>query len=371
MVVIDRALALDVVRDAIAACDPATRVADALRADPLPIGPIVGVAIGKAAVAMARGAGAVARGIAVAPDGVADPSRPLPAGWTAMVGDHPFVGARSLAAGAAVMELVRGARTGDVVLVLVSGGASALCEVPRAGVTLAVQRARVVEVMASGAPIAELNRARGDMSELKAGGLARACAVPIVTLAISDVAGDDLAVIGSGPTVPVRAGDRARVIAPMKAFALAAHAALARRGVIAAIEDAPRTGDVDAVANALALASRPLIAWGEPTVVVPAVHGEGGRAQQLALALARRFAGTRASALVVGSDGIDGPPPAHRSAPAGAFVDGASWAGLAAAGIDGDAALAHRDAGSALAAIGALIVTGPTGINHADLVVLA
>jgi hydroxypyruvate reductase len=113
-----------------------------------------------------------------------------------------------------------------------------------------------------------------------------------------------------------------------------------------------------------------VVAWGEPTLRVPAVHGEGGRAQQLALVLARRLRGTSRAAFVVGTDGIDGPPPADRPAPAGAWVDGATWEAIAAAGIDPAAALASCDAGRALAAVGALVVTGATGINHADLVIL-
>jgi hydroxypyruvate reductase len=113
-----------------------------------------------------------------------------------------------------------------------------------------------------------------------------------------------------------------------------------------------------------------VVAWGEPTLRLPSPHGVGGRAQQLALVLARGLRGTPRSALVVGTDGIDGPPPPGRPSPAGAWVDGATWDAIAAAGLDPAAALAACDAGTALAAVGALVITGPSGINHADLVIL-
>jgi len=86
--------------------------------------------------------------------------------------------------------------------------------------------------------------------------------------------------------------------------------------------------------------------------------------------LARWLRGSGRSALVVGTDGVDGPAPPGRPAPAGAWVDGATWDAIAAAGYDPAAALAACDAGTALAAVGALVVTGPSGINHADLAIL-
>jgi hydroxypyruvate reductase len=103
---------------------------------------------------------------------------------------------------------------------------------------------------------------------------------------------------------------------------------------------------------------------------VPADHGDGGRAQQLALALAGHLRGTGRGALVVGTDGIDGPPPRGRPSPAGAWIDAQTWDAIAAAGCDPAAALARCDAGTALATVGALVVTGPSGINHADLVIV-
>lgn len=411
---IDRALAEAVLREAIAACDPAARVRDALAAPDVRARLAgrrrIAFAIGKAALAMARGAGEVAAGIAVVPRGGAGA---LPAGWQAIEASHPVPDRGSAAAGRAVQALVKTAAAGDVVLALISGGASALVEVPL--VPLDELVATIRGVMAAGAAIDEINAVRGALSAIKAGQLALASAAPVVTLAVSDVIGDPLAVIGSGPTIgpwtaapgvavddgaamrrpraravlerhglavpallvePLPAArvarrDYAAVIAPMASAAQAAVAALAARGVAARWRPAPIEGDVEAVGEALAREPGPLtVAWGEPTLHVPAVHGDGGRAQQLALVLARRLRGTARAAFVVGTDGVDGPPPATRPAPAGAWVDGATWDAVAAAGHDPAAALASCDAGTALAAVGALVVTGATGINHADLVII-
>jgi len=343
---IARAVCEDVFRAAVAACDPAVRVREAVARLVPPNKAVLGVAIGKAALAMARGAGPVVKGIAVAPqlDG-----KPLPLGWTARDAGHPVPDERSFAAGEAVLDLVRRAEPDDIVLVLISGGASALVEQP----TVLDYVARVASAMASGMPIAQLNALRTSLSNLKGGKLAQASRAPVITLAVSDVIGDDVSVIGSGPSVPCTV---AEVIAPMRSFAEAVHARLP----VLPLHEEPMRGHVTALERG--------IHWGEPTLAIPADHGEGGRAQQLALEMARKLRGTADSAFVAGSDGIDGPPPAGRPAPAGAYVDGTTWDAI------GDAAatraLERRDAGSVLAAVGALVITGPTGINHADLAVV-
>lgn len=402
-----REVLVAVFAEAVAACDPAARVAVALRDEVAPVGARIGLAVGKAAVAMARGA-AVARGLIVAH--ALPPVGELPAGWTAIEAGHPGPDARSVAAAAAARALVAAAGAGDVVLALISGGASALLEDPRC--PLAELVAAVGALMAAGAPIAELNTVRGALSTVKAGQLVAGCAARVRTLIASDVIGDDPAVIGSGPTVGpwlaapgrevevggearrraalailarhaiaapavlavprpshvVRRSDRAEVIAPLAAFAEAVRARLPAHG-IAVRAEAPVciAGEVAEVARALAgLAGGPaaVVAYGEPTLRLPAQPGQGGRAQQLALELARHYRGTSHTALVAGTDGRDGPGSA-----AGAVVDGATWDRLRAAGVDPDAALARCDAGAALDRIGALLVTGPTGVNHADIVI--
>jgi glycerate-2-kinase len=164
--------------------------------------------------------------------------------------------------------------------------------------------------------------------------------------------------------------DRALLVAPLAAFAEGAREALAAAGVRARRLDPPLEGEVAAAARRLAAEPAPLVAWGEPTLRVPADHGDGGRAQQLALALAQLVRGTSRALLVAGTDGVDGPPPRDgRPPPAGAFVDGGTWDAIAAAGIDPARALARCDAGPALAAVGALFVPGSTGVNHADVVI--
>lgn len=429
---ITRELAEAVFHEAIAACDPAERVRDAL-VEPTLAARLdgrrrYGIAIGKAALAMARGAGPVEQGLAIVPgDAQPDVAGPvldptLPAGWQRLDGPHPEIDGRSRAA----LELAwwiteSSAQRGDVVLALISGGASALVEATRGDVTFAELRALSRAVMAAGAPIAELNTVRGALSFAKAGGLVIDSPATVVTLAISDVIGDEIGVIGSGPTVGpwleapgelvdiggadharrssaaeiigrygltmprsvaavlsgppeelrVAREDLARVIAPMHALSLAATSALATRGIEAVRILAPLAGDVRAAAIRLAAHDQPIVAWGEPTLKLPHQPGAGGRAQQLALELARLFAGSERVAFVAGSDGVDGPPPKDRPAPAGAFIDGTTWAAILAAGIDPTQALDRCDAGTALAAVGALVVTGPTGINHADLVIVA
>jgi hydroxypyruvate reductase len=202
------------------------------------------------------------------------------------------------------------------------------------------------------------------------------CEGSVVTFAISDIAGDPIDLIGSGPTVANRPGDLAEVIAGMDAMALAAGRVVEANGYRVAETRGPLVGDVHDAAADIAAATmgfgptRTIIWYGEPTLHVPDDHGEGGRMQQLALELARRFSRTDLTALCVGTDGIDGPPPALRLTPAGAFVSGGTWMRIHSKDIAGDEALARCDAGTALDAVGALIVTGPTGINHADLVIV-
>lgn len=373
---------LRAVHAAVCACDPAERVAAGLR--DATIAPVVagrrwfGVAVGKAALAMARGAGAVERGVVVVPAREHAEQGDVPAGWSVIASAHPFVDERSVVAARAARAVVDAAEEGDVVIALISGGASALIEEPIAGLALAELAARTREAMERGAPIAELNALRASLSRIKRGGLVATCAAPVVTLAVSDVIGDSLATIGSGPTIAAepRARDRVLVVAPMADLGVAAVRALVADAVAVTRTDEPLATDVAACAATIGerVAALPsgeaVLWWGEPTLQVPADHGEGGRAQQLALHLAQALRGTDRAALVIGSDGVDGPPPAQRAAPAGAFVDGDTWDAIVRAGLDPERALARCDAGTVLAAVGALVVTGPTGINHGDLVIV-
>ncbi|MEO8699756.1 MAG: DUF4147 domain-containing protein [Kofleriaceae bacterium] len=399
----------NVFRQAVLACSPQRQVEsmrEMLASTYAVARETVGIAVGKAAAAMARGVGPVTRGLVVTPPGEVGV---LPAGWTLRVAAHPHPDATSVAAGAEVRELVEQATDEDVVIALISGGASALIEQPL--VPLAELAAVVARVMAVGASIGELNVVRKALSAIKGGRLAEDCGARIITLVASDVVDDDVATVGSGPTigpwvaapgVPVDAGAaadhrrrlalevlaRAGIVAPAVLHAPIASHVITRRDTVHLVAsmrqfaravatqlNVPRlmpamTGSVDAVADRLVAEAAPCVAWGEPTLRVPEPHGEGGRAQHLALVLARNFAGSNWSAFVAGSDGIDGPAPRARPTPAGAYVDGSTWARIVAAGIDPGAALARCDAGTALAAVDALVVTGPTGVNYADIAII-
>jgi glycerate-2-kinase len=362
------------------------------------------LALGKAAGPMAEAARrvlgeAIAAQVCVVPDGAVAPPGALVAG-------HPEPDGRSLAAAHAL--LAAAARARGAVVALISGGGSALAELPAPGLALDDLVETIGQLTAAGAPITELNCVRRQLSAIKGGRLALASPAPVLTLAVSDVVGDRPCDIASGPTVPdptsaadarivierrlrgrvgaavaarlarpagddvglvaPRPGDEAVLLAGRRALVDAALAVGAAAGHEPVGWPAPLDGAVDEVADLLAgwLAhggDRAVVAGGEPTVVLPAAPGRGGRAQQLALEVARRIAGQAGVGfLAAGSDGVDGAGPA-----AGAVVDGASWAAIRAAGLDPDACLARCDAAAALEAIGATIMTGPTGVNHADL----
>ena len=307
----------------------------------------------------------------------------LPTHWQLLAGEHPLPGERSLEAGRAVSAFADAARPGDRHLVLLTGGASALCVSPAPGVTLEQKIAATRALMHSGAPIAELNALRKRLSTLKGGQLAariEARGATVATLAVSDVQGDDLSVIGSGPTVrDAGTVTDAVVVATLDDALAAAVAAGERRGL--RVVSLGRTLYGEVAVHAAQLAERSLeirrlaagsgagaptlvVAGGEPVLRV-AGDGCGGRAQELALRVAQRIVGVEGvTLLAAGTDGIDGPTTA-----AGGFADGGTLARIAAAGLDVDLALARNDSHAALGAAGDLFVTGPTGTNVADVVV--
>jgi hydroxypyruvate reductase len=368
------------VDDVVVALAPAGRVADALARIDLGGRRPIGLAIGKAACAMACGAPGIGRGLVIAPA-----RGPVPAGWAVVIGAHPRPDERSARAGQAALTLAATVPATEVLIALVSGGASALAAVPAAGTTLAEKRAAVDAAIAAGAPIAAVNAIRAARSAIKGGRLARACPAPVVTLVASDVVGDDPEIVGSGPTVgpwttrlgaapvaldalPIVDGRR-DAVAVIAGVADLARTGAAQLGPGARAHSAPLVGDVAEVAALIAGVVRAgapggWVASGEATIALGAAPGQGGRAQHTALLVARALAGVPGWAcLCVGSDGRDGTGPA-----AGAIVDGATWGAIGAA--DGAAALAGCDSGRVLAAVGATVVTGATGINHADLTVV-
>lgn len=326
------------------------------------------VAVGKAAGAMTRAAldrfGDVPA-LVVTKDGHGDG---LPAHVQLIEAAHPVPDARSLHGGQAMRGAVAAMPAGSGLLLLVSGGASSLAEDLEDGKTLADLQALNRQLLAVGLDITAMNVERRKLSRLKGAGLlGRFRGGRVQVLAISDVPGDDLAVIGSGVGCAPRQSDfafQARIVAS-NAIARDAAAAEARTRGLAVLDCREALhDDLEVLAHEIgpmlqAMRKGVMILGGEPTVVLPPNPGFGGRNQALALALAREIAGTRGlSVVVAGTDGSDGPTDA-----AGAVIDGTTWGPGAAE------ALAAADSGSYLDAKGALLRTGPTGTNVMDLMV--
>ena len=406
-------------RQALAACSAERLVAAALR-ERSPEGPLRLLALGKAAAPMLSAA------LQALGDRARDPlcllprgERPPP-GVRAVAGTHPRPSPASLAAGLEALDWA-GRGSGRPALVLLSGGASALAVAPVEGVPFEDKVAAAARLMAAGLSIQELNTCRKHLSRLKGGRLALALSGPATVLVLSDVPGDDLSAIGSGPLVPdpttfqealglargagveadlpasVRthllsgargerpetpkpgdprfAGVTHRLLAGPVDLARAAATAAAGLGFDAEAEAAPVTGDVAPFAERVAAWARErvgrgrrlLAVGGEPTVRVPgAARPDGGRAQHLALLVARRLDGLPAAFLAAGSDGRDGP-----TEQAGAVVDGESAALARRLGVDLDRALAEARSGPAAVALGAAIPRFETGTHLCDLHLLA
>lgn len=338
---------------------------------------------------------------------------------------HPVPDSRGLAAAKRIVKLVSQAEEGDLVVVLISGGGSALLTLPAEGLSLQDLMHTNKLLLESGAKIQEMNAVRKHLSCLKGGGLLRlAHPAQVVSLILSDVPGDPLDSIASGPTVPdpttfrdaarvlrrygiweeVPEGVRARIEAGLRGevpetlkphdpvfarvrnvivgsgrvateAALEAGTRLGFRGLILTTTlegEAREVGKFfSALARELVRFGRPvappalLVAAGETTVTVRG-KGKGGRNQELVLSAALGIEGLPGVALLsLGTDGRDGPTDA-----AGGLVDGGTAARMRAAGVDPETALAENDSYHALRAAGDLLLTGPTGTNVADLVLL-
>lgn len=393
---------LEVYQAALEAVHGRHRVRESLKTYPLN-GPVYLIALGKAACAMAQGAHDVldtriAAALIVTKQGFAES---LP--WPVLEAGHPLPDERSLAAGQALLDFAARIPPDASVLVLLSGGASALVEVLPQGVTLDALRALNEWLLASGLDIAAMNRMRKRSSCIKGGRLAKLLSPrPVLCLAISDVPGDDPRVIGSGPLVTDNAlltacdttGLPPVVVEVLRYSlpALSAEDACFRNvqfKIIARLDDAkhaaaeaarqlgyrvtlhPEFIDGDALAAGAQLAQTLLAApageiqvWGgETTLVLPPHPGHGGRNQSLALSAARVLAGEEhVWFLSIGTDGSDGP-----TLDAGALVDGGTTARGELDGQNASQALAAADAGTFLEASGDLVQTGPTGTNVMDL----
>jgi glycerate 2-kinase len=347
----------------------------------------------------------------------------MPTSIVWMDASHPVPDDRSVEAARRAVALARQVPAGHGLLVLISGGASSLAALPAEGVTLADKQAATRQLLLAGADIHSLNGVRKHLSAIKGGRLAEAAHAPVLALAISDVVGDDLSVVGSGPTVedpstfldalesvrrfggaaafPVavverlEAGARGRVAETPKpgdgrlahattrligsranaaAGAAAAAESLGYRTVIieepvvgVAREAGPRFVAGAARRAAETGMSACVIGTGETTVRVSG-RGLGGRNQELVLAAVRALAGLRVHAALLsgGTDGIDGPTDA-----AGAMADGLTLERSVQAGLHApEEYLGDNDSYRFFQAVGDLVVTGPTDTNVGDVQIL-
>ena len=367
-----RDLLLELFRTAIAAVDGRRRVRAALAGD-RGEAPVSAFAVGKAAAAMMQGAAdalgdQLQRGLVVAPDGAVPAElRRLP-GMHCLESGHPRPDERSLAAGRALLDFADATPASDRVLLLVSGGASALLEVPAPGVGLTELRELYDQSLAERLDIESLNRRRIALSRVKGGqlpGLFKGASIE--ALMISDVPRDDPAVLASGLLdLP---GLAPRLVGSIDDALDAVARSAAARGLRAARGAERLTGDAVTAArricHELAVGDADLLIHGGETVVaLPERPGRGGRCQHLAVAAARCMAGhPEFLLLAAGTDGRDG-----ASEDAGAIVDGDTVQRALDCGIDPAAALAAADTGPLLEATGDLLYTGATGTNVGDLV---
>ncbi len=372
-----------------------------------PAGRVVAVGAGKSAASMAAAletAWPGVEGVVVTRYGHECPTARI----RVMQSSHPVPDANSEAAARAILAAVSGLAAEDLVLVLMSGGASALLELPADGLTLDNMQTVNAALLESGAPIGAMNAVRKHLSAIKGGRLAAAAApARVVTLAISDVPGDDPATIGSGPTVPdastwadVRAiasqyglnlprtdgpetPKPGEIVADVRliatpSMALDAAAAVARAHGLTpmilgdAIEGISR--EVAIVMAGIARSVRGhghplpapcvLLSGGETTVHLPAGHrGKGGRNTEFLLSLAVALQGTPAMWAIAGdTDGIDGNQDA-----AGALIAPDTLARARALRLDPGEALAEHDSYRLFSTLGDLVVTGPTLTNVNDI----
>jgi hydroxypyruvate reductase len=407
-------------RTAVAACHPAACLPQLLPAPSA--GKLIVLAAGKAAGSMAEVAEghyldklslpmSSLAGVAVARHGYGRRLRAM----TMIEAGHPVPDAAGLAATLATLDQANAATENDLVLVLMSGGASANWIAPTAGVSFGDKQAVTRALLRSGANIGEINIVRKHLSRIKGGRLARhAYPAKLVTIAISDVPGDDPSAIGSGPTVPdpsTLANSRA-IVAKYKLELPAS----VTRALQDPANESPKPGDPVFAGSRFALAARPadslraaeaqvraagyhcislgdqvegearevaakhaqlardlraqgkraaIVSGGELTVTIQG-QGRGGPNQEYALALAIELAGLPGiAAIAADTDGTDGGV-GDPTDPAGAVIDGETVARAKAKGLDPAAFLGNNDSTGFFSALGDLLMSGPTFTNVND-----
>lgn len=387
------------------------------------IGTLVVVGCGKAAAPMAGAVeeivgDRIARGVVVTKYGHGQPTRLI----RVQEAGHPVPDQAGVAGAQAILDQVRGLGPEDLVLVLISGGGSALTPAPVPGISLAEKQALTTALLACGADIREMNTLRKHISRFKGGQLVRAAQpARVVALILSDIVGDPLDAIASGPTVPDpttyadalaildRYGIRGEIPGPIRdrleagargevpetpkpddpLFARvrnlivgsnlqalqAARSEAQARGLTPMILSSSIEGETREIARMHAALAREirtsgnplrppacLISGGETTVTLRGA-GKGGRNQEFVLAAALDIAGLPGTVILsAGTDGTDGPTEA-----AGAVADGQTCARALAAGLDPRAALDRNDAYPLFQRLGDLLVTGPTRTNVMDV----
>jgi hydroxypyruvate reductase len=346
-------------------------VANALSADS-DFTPDLVLAVGKAAVGMCQGALdnlPPCEAIIVTKYDHADENIRARAGVKVIEAGHPIPDKKSLEAGQMLLERMRAMPSDSRVLLLVSGGASALAEALPEEMSLADLQAITDEMIAGGNTIGQINARRKETSLIKDGKLVEAFkGAEIRVYAISDVEGDSIATIGSGlgDCHRARAKANSRVVASNQIAREYAAKQAHDLDLNVRFNQESLYGDVFELAPVigakLGQADPGVYIWGgEPTVVLPECPGRGGRNQSLALALAEHITGQdNVSILVAGTDGTDGPTTA-----AGGLVGGNTWSDPEAARL----ALRNADAGSYLEQHQSLFVTGPTNTNVMDLAI--
>lgn len=408
-----RAVALEAFEAAVEACDPAELIRRILefsektlriKGNEFKARRVLVIGAGKASGAMAEALDNVVpveAGVVAVPIGIA--SRFATKKIVLMEATHPYPSEKSVAAAKAMLALAKRVRNGDVVVCLVSGGGSALLEMPKKGISVGEVSEVSKLLMHAGAGINELNTVRQCLSAVKGGKLAAAFAeATVVNLVVSDVLGSPLEIIASGPTVRCRAtpSEARKIIAKyglentdagrkgvavikkmpdehvkmpeIDSFILAdndfavdkATEFLRRRGLKPVVMKRVK-GEARAVGKALAkLVNRGscFVAGGE-TIVTVRGKGKGGRSQELALAAAMHL--KRGVLLSAGTDGIDG-----NSDAAGAIVDSTTADKARKKGLDARGYLKDNDSNTFFRKLGnSLIKTGPTGTNVCDLII--
>ncbi len=418
------ALLKSVFQEAVSACSPEALLQRLVSTDntgiriaghELGTGPIHVFASGKAAVSMTQAisrllGNRIAGGIVVSPV-----SRPkLPPGFRHFTGGHPIPNRDSHRAGLAMMAALSALTPADPFVYLLSGGSSALLEVPIAPLSIGDIATVTAQLLNAGIPIENINRVRIHLSKLKGGGLGDLTRAKGLVLLMSDVLGNPLPVIGSGPFWPVErdygscisllhqqnlwrqlpSAVRAvltrppadiprkfrkfphKIIGDNTRFLDAVQQALEKRKIFFDVADTALSGEAATVGDLVATFAQvtaatmksgerfALLFSGEPTVRVRG-SGLGGRCQELALAALGRLRGDPAvTVFAAGSDGRDGPTDA-----AGAIADSRAWHVAQEKGLSSAAFLKENDSYHFFEATDSLVKTGATGINLLDIVI--